>query len=125
MGQTDEATQIAEVIARVAQTYPDRSNADIARVVQTLHAGFTNAKIREFVPLLVEREARAVLADTGRGSTLAQASGVSRAIRSVQPGSVAVGIQVRHLLHRLAGGRSVASPRPAQGDHAHRRYRQG
>ena len=68
MGQTDEATQIAEVIERVAGTYPDRSSADIARVVQTLHAGFTNAKIREFVPLLVEREARAVLADHRTGS---------------------------------------------------------
>lgn len=68
MGQTDEATQIAEVIARVAGAYPDRSSADITRVVQTLHAGFTNAKIREFVPLLVEREARAVLADHRMGS---------------------------------------------------------
>ncbi len=67
MVQTDEATQIAEVIARVVGTYPDRSCADIAQVVQTLHAGFTNAKIREFVPLLVEREARAVLANDRTG----------------------------------------------------------
>lgn len=59
MGKKDEATQIAEVIARVVATYPDRSTADIALVVQTLHAGFDDAKIREFVPLLVEREARA------------------------------------------------------------------
>jgi hypothetical protein len=43
------------------ETYHDRSTADVAQVVQTLHAGFDNAKIREFVPLLVEREARAVL----------------------------------------------------------------
>lgn len=62
MVKTDEATQIAELIARVVATYPDRSTADIAQVVQTLHAGFDSAKIREFVPLLVEREARAVLA---------------------------------------------------------------
>jgi len=62
MVKTDEATQIAEVIARVVATYPDHSAADITQVVQTLHAGFDNAKIREFVPLLVEREARTVLA---------------------------------------------------------------
>ena len=62
MVKTDEATQIAEVIARVAGTYPDRSSADVEKVVQTLHAGVNNAKIREFVPLLVEREARVALA---------------------------------------------------------------
>jgi hypothetical protein len=62
MAKTDEVTQIAEVIARMVETYHDRSTADVAQVVQTLHAGFDNAKIREFVPLLVEREARAVLA---------------------------------------------------------------
>ncbi len=79
MVQTDEATQIAEVIARVVGTYPDCSTADIVQVVRTLHAGFNNAKIREFVPLLVEREARAVLAHQGRGSTLVLASGDSPA----------------------------------------------
>jgi len=63
MAKTDEVTQIAEVIARMVETYHDRSTADVAQVVQTLHAGFDNAKIREFVPLLVEREARAVLAN--------------------------------------------------------------
>ncbi|MEX0581018.1 MAG: hypothetical protein WD228_07905 [Mycobacterium sp.] len=62
MGQEDEATQIAEVLARVAATYADIPTADISQVVQTQHAGFDNAKIRDFVPLLVERGARAVLA---------------------------------------------------------------
>lgn len=62
MVQTDEATQIGEVIARVLANYPDCSTSDVAGVVQTLHAGFDGAKIREFVPLLVERAARDVLA---------------------------------------------------------------
>ena len=62
MRQADEATQITEVIARAVGTHPDCSSADIAQVVQTLHARFNDAKIRDFVPLLVEREARAVLA---------------------------------------------------------------
>ena len=62
MGQVDEAAQIAEVIVRVAATYPDISTADVTRVVQTMRTGFDDAKVREFVPLLVERKARAVLA---------------------------------------------------------------
>lgn len=62
MVQTDEATQIGEVIARVLAKYPECAISDVARVVQTLHAGFDGAKIREFVPLLVERAARDVLA---------------------------------------------------------------
>ena len=62
MAQKDESTHIAEVITRVAVKFPDTSTADIARVVLNLHAGYESAKIREFVPLLVEREARTILA---------------------------------------------------------------
>jgi len=62
MRQKDEATHIAEVIARVAAYYPDISTTDIERVVQTVHTGFDDAKVREFIPLLVERKVRAVLA---------------------------------------------------------------
>lgn len=61
MGQVDEAAQIAEVILRVAATYPDISTADVTRVVQTMHTGFDDAKVREFIPLLVERKVRTVL----------------------------------------------------------------
>jgi len=62
MGQVDEAAQIAEVMARIAATYPDISSVDIERVVQTVHTGFDDAKVREFIPLLVERKVRTVLA---------------------------------------------------------------
>ena len=62
MGQVDEAAQIAEVMARIAVTYPDISTTDIERVIQTVHTGFDDAKVREFIPLLVERKVRAVLA---------------------------------------------------------------
>ena len=62
MAQTHEAVQIDEVITRVAAIYPEISIADITRVAHILHAGFDDAKVREFVPLLVERKARAVLA---------------------------------------------------------------
>lgn len=62
MARTDEAVQIAEVIARISAYYPDISTTDIERVVQTVHTGFDDAKVREFIPLLVERKVRAVLA---------------------------------------------------------------
>jgi hypothetical protein len=62
MARTDEAVQIAEVIARISANYPDISTTDIERVVQTVHTGFDDAKVREFIPLLVERKVRAVLA---------------------------------------------------------------
>lgn len=62
MAQKDEATHIAEIIARVAVKHPDASTTDIARAVLNLYAGFDDAKVREFIPLLVERETRAVLA---------------------------------------------------------------
>ena len=61
MAQTDEAAQIDEVIERIAASSPEVTAADVARVVRTLHAGFDDAKLREFVPLLVERKARSVL----------------------------------------------------------------
>ena len=61
MAQKDEATHIAEIVARLAVKHPDASTTDIARIVLNLFAGYDNAKIRDFVPLLVEREARDVL----------------------------------------------------------------
>lgn len=61
MAQTHEAMQMDEVIQRIATSCPDITQADIERVVWTLHAGFDDAKLREFVPLLVERKARVVL----------------------------------------------------------------
>jgi hypothetical protein len=61
MAQKDEATHIAEIVARLAVKHPDASTTDIARIVLNLFAGYDNAKIRDFVPLLVEREAREAL----------------------------------------------------------------
>lgn len=43
---------------------------------------------------------------------------------SVDPGPVAVGVQVGDLFDRFTGGGAVASPRPAQRHHADRSDRQ-
>ena len=61
MPPSDEAAQIDEVIERIAASSPDVTAADVARIVRTMHAGFDDAKLREFIPLLVERKAREVL----------------------------------------------------------------
>ncbi|HPY24080.1 MAG TPA: hypothetical protein PLK19_07125 [Mycobacterium sp.] len=58
----DEATQIDELIQRVAEAHPEISVADVERAVRVIHAGFDDARVRDFVPMLVERKVRAVLA---------------------------------------------------------------
>lgn len=58
----DEAAQIAEVIQRIRDANPEISAADVERAVRVIHAGFDGARVRDFVPLLVERKARTVLA---------------------------------------------------------------
>jgi hypothetical protein len=57
----DETTQLGEVIERLALSYPTVSPATIAEVVDELHARFTGARIREYVPLFVERRAQTAL----------------------------------------------------------------
>ena len=61
MPREETPSDIDEVIQRVAAAFPDIQRADVERVVRTMHARFDDAKITDFVPLLVERRARAVL----------------------------------------------------------------
>ncbi len=57
----DETTQLGEVIERLALSYPTLSSSTIAEVVEELHARFNGARIREYVPLFVERRAQTAL----------------------------------------------------------------
>ncbi len=63
IGVRDERHQLGEVVERLAVQYPSLSAATIAEVVQELHGRFNGARIREFVPLLVERHARTALTE--------------------------------------------------------------
>jgi hypothetical protein len=56
-----EQTSVAEVQARLTDKYPQFSPDDIATTVARVHARFDGSRIRDFVPLLVERGARAEL----------------------------------------------------------------
>ena len=57
----DETTQLGEVVERLALSYPTLSSSTITEVVDELHARFTGARIREYVPLFVERRAHTAL----------------------------------------------------------------
>ncbi|MCX2933128.1 hypothetical protein ORI20_22925 [Mycobacterium sp. CVI_P3] len=59
----DEQAQLGEVIERLALSYPTLSASTIAEVVGELHARFNGARIREYVPLFVERRAHTALTE--------------------------------------------------------------
>ncbi|WP_239001917.1 MULTISPECIES: three-helix bundle dimerization domain-containing protein [unclassified Mycobacteroides] len=56
-----EPAQITAVLQRLVAKYSWLTPEQIADVVQSAHAQFTGSRVREFVPLLVERRARAEL----------------------------------------------------------------
>jgi hypothetical protein len=63
VARNSEQHQIQQVITRLTATYPDVPQARIADVVETVHARFDGRPLREFVPLFVERAAKAELRD--------------------------------------------------------------
>jgi hypothetical protein len=65
VGQVSEAALIEQVVDRLSAEYPEAPRDDIAQVVATAHNRFQHSTIREFVPLFVERRARAELSRSG------------------------------------------------------------
>jgi hypothetical protein len=63
--EMSEHTLVNEVVARLAQKFPTVPAATVAAVVRDVHAKFDGRPLREFVPLFVERNARAALAELG------------------------------------------------------------
>ncbi|WP_243077196.1 three-helix bundle dimerization domain-containing protein [Microbacterium sp. SS28] len=57
----DEDAAIADVVDRLAERFPTLPRERIAAAVAESHARFEGAKVRDFVPVLIEREARALL----------------------------------------------------------------
>ncbi|ULN44785.1 hypothetical protein MI149_29300 (plasmid) [Mycolicibacterium crocinum] len=57
----DEETQIGHLVARLAAQYPGLPSATVSEVVHELYGRFHGARVREFVPLFVERRARTAL----------------------------------------------------------------
>ena len=63
MTAISEETRIAEVVDRLTTSYPTLPADTVTQVVHDTRAAFTGSRIREYVPLFVERRARAALTE--------------------------------------------------------------
>jgi hypothetical protein len=61
----NEWTAITEVVNRLRQSYPDIAASAVEAAVHQNHARFDGRRVREFVPLFVERGARRELSQLG------------------------------------------------------------
>jgi hypothetical protein len=65
-----ETALIAQLEARLATTYSQVSADTVSSAIDSARAHFTDSPIRDFVPLLVERRARALLDHAMTGASL-------------------------------------------------------
>lgn len=54
----DEDTAFREILTRLTEKYPDVPPERVAAIVDEVRAEMTTAKVRDFVPVLAEREAK-------------------------------------------------------------------
>jgi len=59
--QMDEDAARAEVVERLAERFPQTAPVEIIAAVDEAYTSFEQATVRDFVPVLAEREARARL----------------------------------------------------------------
>ena len=55
----DDDHAVAEIVGRLQERFPDKSAAEISAAVERARASFDSAKVRDFVPVLIEKEAKA------------------------------------------------------------------
>ncbi|MFC9838502.1 three-helix bundle dimerization domain-containing protein [Rhodococcus sp. NPDC127530] len=79
----DESLHVEQVIGRLIARYPSVSAGDIEHTVRTIHKRFDNGRIRDFVPLLVEKAARRDLENHPRAAPGVAAPGVIASDASV------------------------------------------
>lgn len=61
MIELSEQTIIEQLVERLTNRYPGIPEATVSTVVHDVHARFEGRPLRDFVPLLVERNARTEL----------------------------------------------------------------
>lgn len=59
----NEEDRFIELVERLKTSYPDLSDDIVAKVVGDMRDAFASSRIREYVPLFVERRARTALAE--------------------------------------------------------------
>lgn len=57
----DEDKAIAEIVDRLQERFPDKPRESIVDAIEKARATFDDAKVRDFVPVLIEKEAKAHL----------------------------------------------------------------
>ncbi|WP_439591433.1 three-helix bundle dimerization domain-containing protein [Microbacterium sp.] len=57
----DEEKAIAEIADRLQERFPDASRESVVDAIEKSRATFADAKVRDFVPVLIEKEAKAHL----------------------------------------------------------------
>ena len=63
--ELSEQTVIDEVVARLSSRYPAISKETVESIVQDVYARFDGRPLRDYVPLLVERNAKNELEQLG------------------------------------------------------------
>jgi len=65
VGEASERALIGQVVERLTRKNPTVPQETVATLVNAAHARFDQSKVRDFVPLLVERRAKVLLAKLG------------------------------------------------------------
>jgi hypothetical protein len=59
--ELSEQTVIEQLVVRLTSRYPTSSQSTVATVVRDVHSRFEGRPLRDYIPLLVERNARSEL----------------------------------------------------------------
>lgn len=57
----DEDKAIGEILERLQERFPAKTRDAVAAAVDQARKSFDDAKVRDFVPVLIEKEAKAIL----------------------------------------------------------------
>lgn len=72
MSELDETQAIDQVISRLEERFPTLERAYIADVVNSEHRQLDNGRVRDFVPVLVEKAAKKRLKKEAKAATLTE-----------------------------------------------------
>ena len=61
--EIDERASVAQITERLSPRYPHLAPRHVASVVAAAYDGMSTARVRDFAPVLVERQAKGLLRD--------------------------------------------------------------